>query len=144
MTKQTDPSGAPPPSPLWVTGAFVGAIIGGFTVAVIGKSQWVTTNITYTDLAAVLLAAVTLILALFGFVLAAAAIYGYRELQQMIERRADKATQEYLDNYAVKILEKRANEYLARRGDIDDEFDEEDRAFMEERERSLRNREKNG
>lgn len=129
-----------PPSPLWVTGAMVGAVIGGFVVAAIGKSQWITTNITYTDLAAVLLATVTLILALFGFVLAAAAIYGYRELQKMVERRADRATHDYLNKNAVKILEKRADEHLARRGAIDEEFDEEDREFMEAREHSLQDR----
>lgn len=118
-----------PPSPLWVTGAFVGAIFGGLAVAFVGKSQWITTNISYTDLAAVLLAAVTLILALFAFILAAAAIYGYRELQRMVERRADQATHDYLEENATKILEKRADQYLASRGRVDDELDEDDEAY---------------
>jgi len=118
-----------PPAPLWVLGAFIGAIIGGAVVAFIGKSQWISTNITYTDLAAVLLAAVTLILTLFAFMLAAAAVYGYRELQAMIERRADDATHDYLQKNAAALLKRSADRALATPKDADSTFDDEDEAY---------------
>ncbi|MEN3749047.1 hypothetical protein TPR58_17875 [Sphingomonas sp. HF-S3] len=145
---------ASPPNPLWVTGAMVGAVIGAFVVLALGKSQWVTTNITYTDLAAVMLATVTILITLFAIIMAVAAVYGYRELQQMIERRADEAAAKYMDTVGLRTIEARADSatasYLESKGDEvlkrredeilsgrdgdDDELDEQDREFIDARE----------
>lgn len=64
--------------------AFLGAIIGAFIVLICqnGTVRLVPNGTTYSDLAALLLTAVSVVVAIFGGVLALAALWGFNQLKK--------------------------------------------------------------
>lgn len=125
MDRRHGPGRQEPPA-FWVIWALMGAILGGAVVAFLGRANWVTTNISYTDLAAVLLAAVTILLSIFGIIAAAAAIYGYRWFMDKAEETAIREVKHYLDSNAEKILQERADAVLGAGSKRDSRMDDEE------------------
>ncbi|KFG90048.1 hypothetical protein BV98_002221 [Sphingobium herbicidovorans NBRC 16415] len=83
--------------------AFLGAIIGGFMVWMIGGRELhvVPLGVSYGDLAAIALTAVTVLLAVFALACAFAALYGYREFMKrsaaVAASVAEKKTEEAVE-----------------------------------------------
>jgi uncharacterized membrane protein len=73
--------------------AFLGAVIGAAVVLFL-KSGSLRPTMAYADLAATLLAAVGVIVAIFGGVLAIAALWGFQQMKQEAVRSATSAALE--------------------------------------------------
>ena len=85
---------------LW---AFLGAIIGGFVVWM-GFShslRVLPVGVSYGDLAAISLTAVTVILGVFALLLAIATLYGYREFMKRSTTVAAAKAQEVVEPIAI-------------------------------------------
>lgn len=101
--------------------AFLGAIIGAAVVLFL-KSGTITPNMTYADLAATLLASVGVIVAIFGGILAIAALWGFQQMKHEAVRTATAAalaeTKEQIENgtirrYILEEVEARIGEIVA-------------------------------
>jgi asparagine N-glycosylation enzyme membrane subunit Stt3 len=90
------------PSPFWVMWAFLGAIVGAALVLFLSKGTILSDNISYIDLAAVLLVAVTVLLTVFGLIIAIAAIYGYHAFMKTSVAAATAAAKVEANSAAVK------------------------------------------
>jgi hypothetical protein len=99
---------------------FLGAVVGGLTVWLAGRLDLQPIGMTYADLAAVLLTAVGVIVAIFGGVLALAAIWGFNQLKRDAIGAAENAgsteIREQIENGAMR-------DYI--RGEIERLSDEE-------------------
>lgn len=85
---------------------FLGAIIGGFLVLLIGGHELHVTpvGVTYGDLAAIALTAVTVLLAVFGLAAAFAALYGYREFMRRSAAVASSAAEKEAKAVATETV----------------------------------------
>lgn len=101
--------------------AFLGAIIGAAVVLFL-KSGTLRPTMPYADLAATLLAAVGVIVAIFGGVLAIAALWGFQQMKLEAVRSATAAaldeTKEQIENgtirsYILEEVEERITEIVA-------------------------------
>jgi hypothetical protein len=101
--------------------AFLGAIIGAAVVLFL-KSGTLKPNMPYADLAATLLAAVGVIVAIFGGILAIAALWGFQQMKREAVRTATAAalaeTKEQIENgtirrYILEEVEARITEIVA-------------------------------
>lgn len=107
----------------YVCVAFLGAITGGAVVWLgqTGSFRLRPVDMSYADLAATLLTAVGVIVAIFGGVLALAAIWGFSQLKQDAIRAAESAghkeVREQIENGSVRDYIKGEVERLA-----DEEF----------------------
>ncbi|MBE2190327.1 MAG: hypothetical protein IAE98_12800 [Candidatus Kapabacteria bacterium] len=92
----------------------MGAIIGGFVVLMIGGSQLrvMPVGVSYGDLAAIALTAVTVLLAVFALACAAAALYGYRAFMNRSASVAARVAEEKTESVATKAMEKFLEERL--------------------------------
>lgn len=108
--------------------AFLGAIIGGFVVWMIGGRELhvVPLGVSYGDLAAIALTAVTVLLAVFALACAFAALYGYKEFMKrsasvagsVAEKKTAEAVtaavENYLDQHLDRDLTRRAQTIATR------------------------------
>jgi hypothetical protein len=101
--------------------AFLGAVIGAAVVLFL-KSGTVKPNMAYADLAATLLAAVGVIVAIFGGILAIAALWGFQQMKHEAGQSATAAalaeTKEQIENgtirrYILEEVEARITEIVA-------------------------------
>lgn len=96
--------------------AFLGAIIGGFVVWMIGGRELhvVPLGVSYGDLAAIALTAVTVLLAVFALACAFAALYGYREFMKrsasiaaaVAEKKTAEAVEAVVESYLDRNLDR--------------------------------------
>lgn len=102
--------------------AFLGAVIGAAVMGFMGTGSLKSGGMTYADLAAVLLAAVGVIVAIFGGVLAIAAFWGFQQMKQEAVRTATEAAltevREQIENgsirrYILDEVEARITEVVA-------------------------------
>lgn len=108
--------------------ALLGAVIGGFVVLIMGGAQLHVTpvGVSYGDLAAIALTAVTVLLAVFALACAFAALYGYREFmkrsaavaasvaEKNTKDSVTSAVERYLDQHLERDLTKRAQTIATR------------------------------
>ena len=108
-----------PASLRWTVGVpTLSAVIGSLATAAMfqGQINILPENISYTDLVAVVLSAVTIILAVVGLAVAALAIIGWRAFMKMAEATAKKAAvpaatgviERYIATSAEQLLVQRA------------------------------------
>jgi uncharacterized membrane protein YuzA (DUF378 family) len=137
MHKSDDPFRDEPPL-YRVTWALLGAIIGGFVTAFcsLGRINIKPVGMTYADLAALVLTAITVLLAVFGVLFAAAALYGFRAFMKYAEQTAKRETARFLDANAARLVRERADAYVASSG-RDDQLDKDDEAYLDELRRQL-------
>jgi len=102
--------------------AFLGAVIGAGLMGFIGTGSLKSGDMSYADLAAVLLAAVGVIVAIFGGVLAIAAFWGFQQMKQEAVRTSTDAAmtevREQIENgnirrYILDEVEARIAEVVA-------------------------------
>lgn len=96
-------------SPSWCLFAFLGAIVGAAFVAFLATGGVKADAISYSDLAAVMLAAVTLVLTVLGLAIAVAAIYGYRAFMETSKATAAEVARNEAVPAAIEVVK----EYLA-------------------------------
>jgi len=88
--------------------AIAGAVIGGVVVWVgqVGSFRLTSASMSYPDLAAILLTAVGVIVAIFGGVLAIAAVWGFTQLKRDAVNAAEQAAvnelREQIENGSLK------------------------------------------
>lgn len=88
--------------------ALLGGVLGGALVwiAQTGQFKVKPANVEYTDLAAILLTAVAVIVAIFGGVLAVAAIWGFRQIKEdsrmVAERETKSEIKEQIENGKIR------------------------------------------
>lgn len=86
--------------------AFLSAIVGGVTVWLLGGLDVNPGGINYADLAAILLTAVGVIVAIFGGVLALAAVWGFNQLKRdainAAETAGSRETKEQIENGTIR------------------------------------------
>jgi hypothetical protein len=95
-----------PISPIWALFAFLGSIIGAAFAFFMATGNLVADEISYADLAAIMLGAVTLILTVLGLAVAIAAIYGYREFMKRTRTVAAEKAEEVAVSAAVLHVQK--------------------------------------
>jgi len=104
-----DPEAQPPKyapaAPVWVLTAFLGSVVGAAFVFFlytggVNKSP----NINYTDLAAVMLGAVTIVLSVLALVIAGAAIWGYRAFMKMAADKGSAVAKIEATKVATKLV----------------------------------------
>lgn len=93
-----------PISPQWALWSFLGAIIGAAFVAFIATGGVKAGTISYPDLAAVMLASVTLVLTVLGLAIAVAAIYGYKAFMDKSETTAAEIAGEVAVPAAIQVV----------------------------------------
>lgn len=92
--------------PSLVLMAFLGAIVGAAFMAFLATGGIKADGISYPDLAAILLTAVAVIVAIFGGVLALAALWGFAQMKAEAVRSATNAsldeTKEQIENGSIR------------------------------------------
>lgn len=98
-----------PISPQWALWGMLGAIVGAAFISFLTTGGVKANNISYFDLAAVMLAAVTLVLTVLGLAIAVAAIYGYRAFMDTSSETATRVAREE----AILIATDVVKDYIA-------------------------------
>jgi hypothetical protein len=108
-SKVTDRPIYSPISPQWALWGMLGAIVGAAFISFLTTGGVKANGISYSDLAAVMLAAVTLVLTVLGLAIAVAAIYGYRAFMDTSSETATRVAREE----AILIATDVVKDYIA-------------------------------